>query len=175
MLINLSEVFTQEGKEKTWEVPLEMKTFHGLDGEYPVVSSEPVRVTVKNLGDRKLEVTGGTKVTLSIPCARCLEPVVYTAELDFEQELDMRVSDSERVNNLDEKSYLTGYNLDADQMVGNELTLNLPMKVLCMEDCKGICNRCGANLNVETCDCDTRSLDPRMAVIQDIFKQFKEV
>ena len=59
--------------------------------------------------------------------------------------------------------------------VMQEIILNLPTRVLCKEDCKGICNRCGANLNFETCDCDTRSLDPRMAVIQDIFKQFKEV
>lgn len=175
MLINLSEVFTLEGKEKTWEVPCEMEYFEGIDGKYPVVSSEPIKVTVKNLGNRKLTVTGGTTITLAIPCARCLEPVEYTSELEFEQELDMKISDDDRVKDLDEQSYLTGYNLDADQMVSNELTLNLPMKVLCKEDCKGICNRCGANLNVETCDCDTRSLDPRMAVIQDIFKQFKEV
>lgn len=175
MLINLSEVFTLEGKEKTWEVPCEMEYFEGVDGKYPVVSSEPIKVTVKNLGNRKLAVTGGTTITLAIPCARCLEPVEYTSELEFEQELDMKISDDDRVKDLDEQSYLTGYNLDADQMVSNELTLNLPMKVLCKEDCKGICNRCGANLNVETCDCDTRSLDPRMAVIQDIFKQFKEV
>lgn len=175
MLINLSEVFTLEGKEKTWEVPLEMESFEGVDGKYPVVSSEPIRIMVKNLGNRKLEVTGGTTVTLAIPCARCLEPVEYTCELEFDQELDMRATEEERVKNLDEQAYLTGYNLDADQLVGKELTLNLPMKVLCKEDCKGICNRCGANLNYETCDCDTRSLDPRMAVIQDIFKQFKEV
>ena len=42
------------------------------------LSSEPVTVTVKNLGNRKLALTGGTKVTLTIPCARCLEPVEYT-------------------------------------------------------------------------------------------------
>ena len=175
MLINLSEVFTLEGKEKTWEVPLELESFEGLDGKYPVVSSEPIVITVKNLGNRKLAVTGGTKVTLAIPCARCLEPVEHTSELEFDQELDMKVSDDERVKNLDEQSYLTGYNLDADQLVDNELVMNLPMRVLCKEDCKGICNKCGTNLNIETCDCDTRSLDPRMAVIQDIFKQFKEV
>lgn len=175
MLINLSEVFTLEGKERSWEVPCEMEYFEGVDGKYPIVSSELITVTVKNLGNRKLAVTGGTEVTLAIPCARCLEPVEYTCELEFDEELDMKVTEEERVKNLDEQSYLTGYNLDADQMVSNELTLNLPMKVLCKEDCKGICNRCGANLNVETCDCDTRSLDPRMAVIQDIFKQFKEV
>ena len=175
MLINLSEVFTLEGKEKTWEVPYEKKTYKGADGEYPVVSSEPIMITVKNLGNRKLEVTGGTKVTLAIPCARCLEPVEYTSELEFDQELDMKVSDNDRVKNLDEQSYLTGYNLDADKFVEKELLMNLPMRVLFKDDCKGICNKCGANLNVTTCDCDTSSLDPRMAVIQDIFKQFKEV
>lgn len=175
MLINLSEVFTLEGKEKTWQVPLEIKHYEGADGKYPVMSSDPVTVTVKNLGNRKLGLSGGTRVTLSIPCARCLEPVDYTCDLTFDQELDMKASEEERVKNLDEQSYLTGYNLDADQLVCNELSLSLPMKVLCKEDCKGICNRCGANLNYETCGCDTRSLDPRMAVIQDIFKQFKEV
>ncbi|MBQ6855913.1 MAG: DUF177 domain-containing protein [Lachnospiraceae bacterium] len=175
MLINLSEVFTLEGKEKTYEVPLELDAYRGEGGEFPVVTADPVKVTVKNLGNRKISLSGSTAVTLSIPCARCLEPVNYTCELIFDDELDMKVSDEERVKNLDEQSYLTGYNLDADQLVCNELTLSLPMKVLCKEDCKGICNRCGANLNIETCDCDTRSLDPRMAVIQDIFKQFKEV
>jgi len=175
MLINLSEVFTQEGKEKTWEVPLEMKAFSGVDGEYPVTAASPVTVTVKNLGNRKLSLTGNASVTLAIPCARCLEPVDYTSDLEFSQELDMKLTDEDRVKNLDEQAYLSGYNLDADQLVCNELSLSLPMKVLCKEDCKGICNRCGANLNYETCGCDTRSLDPRMAVIQDIFKQFKEV
>ena len=87
----------------------------------------------------------------------------------------MNLTDEERIANLDEQPYLQGYNLDVDQLVRDELLLNLPMKVLCDEDCKGICNRCGANLNHETCDCDRSSLDPRMSVIQDIFKQFKEV
>lgn len=175
MLINLSEVFTLEGKEKTWEVPFELEAYEGAEGKYPVVSSEPVIITVKNLGKRKLALTGRTQVKLSIPCSRCLEPVVYPCDLSFDEELDMNVSEEERVKDLDEQSYLTGYNLDADRLVCNELSLSLPMKVLCKEDCKGICNRCGANLNYETCGCDTRSLDPRMAVIQDIFKQFKEV
>ena len=175
MLINLSEVFTLEGKEKTWEVPFEQKEYRGGDGVYPVVSSEPVRVTVKNLGNRKLSLTGSAAVTLEIPCARCLEPVQYPCSLEFDQELDMNVSDEDRVKDLDEQSYLCGYHLDADMLVCNELSLNLPMRVLCREDCKGSCSRCGTNLNYKTCDCDRTSLDPRMAAIQDIFKQFKEV
>ena len=49
------------------------------------------------------------------------------------------------------------------------------LSVLRKDDCKGICSRCGANLNIQTCDCDTTGLDPRMAAIKDIFSKFKEV
>ena len=87
----------------------------------------------------------------------------------------MKLSSRERAEALEEQPYLQGYELDVDQLVCDELLLNLPMKVLCKEDCKGICNRCGANLNRTDCNCDRSSLDPRMSVIMDIFNQFKEV
>ncbi len=117
MLINLSEVFTLEGKEKTWEVPFEAKAYKGSRVEYPVVSANPVKITVKNLGNRKLSLTGNTSVTLAIPCSRCLEPVNYTTDIEFDQEIDMNASDEDRVKDLDEQSYLSGYNLDADMLV----------------------------------------------------------
>ena len=44
------------------------------------------------------------------------------------------------------------------------------MKTLCREDCRGICRKCGRNLNEGDCGCDTVELDPRMAVIAEIFK-----
>ena len=111
MLINLSEVFTLEGKEKTWEVPFEAKAYKGTRVEYPVVSANPVKITVKNLGNRHLSLTGNTSVTLAIPCSRCLEPVNYTTDIEFDQEIDMNASDEDRVKDLDEQSYLSGYNL----------------------------------------------------------------
>ena len=64
---------------------------------------------------------------------------------------------------------------DRDKLVNGELIVNLPMKVLCSPDCKGICKRCGKNLNEGPCACDDRSPDPRMAAIRDIFNNFKEV
>ena len=67
------------------------------------------------------------------------------------------------------------YCLDVDRLIASELMVNLPMKVLCREDCKGICRKCGKNLNEGACGCDDSVPDPRMSVIQDIFKQFKEV
>ena len=175
MLINLSELFTLEGKEKTYTPDIEMDIYHCPNGDYEVASKDKVVLRIMNLGDRKLEVEGKAKLTLKVPCDRCLDPVEVPLEFDIIRTLDLNESEEERVEDLDEQPYLSGYNLDVDQLVCDELILNLPMKVLCSEDCKGICNRCGTNLNHETCDCDTRSLDPRMAVIQDIFKQIKEV
>ena len=81
----------------------------------------------------------------------------------------------ERVNDLDESSYLTGMNLDVDRLVYLEVLICWPLKVLCKEDCKGICSRCGKNLNEGPCGCKEEPKDPRMAAISDIFSKFKEV
>lgn len=175
MLINLTELFTREGKTNDYAVELDCREFQIPQGICPVSDSKPVTFYIENVGDRTLVLSGEAEFTLMIPCDRCLEPVEVAFQLSIERTLDMNLTDEERIANLDEQPYLQGYNLDVDQLVRDELLLNLPMKVLCDEDCKGICNRCGANLNHETCDCDRSSLDPRMSVIQDIFKQFKEV
>ena len=91
------------------------------------------------------------------------------------KKLDMKLSDEERVNDLDESSYLTGMNLDVDRLVYLEVLICWPLKVLCKEDCKGICSRCGKNLNEGPCGCKEEPKDPRMAAISDIFSKFKEV
>lgn len=175
MLINLTELFTLDGKENTYTPDIEMKVYHGPGGDYEVVDAEPVLLRIMNLGGKKLEVEGKAKLALIIPCDRCLEPVRVDLNFDIIRTIDLSETEEEGIEGLEEQPYVNGYNLDVDQLVCHELILNLPMKVLCSEDCKGICNRCGTNLNRETCDCDIRSADPRMAVIQDIFKQFKEV
>lgn len=175
MLINLSELFSRDGKEKNYTLDIEKDAFQTPDGVYEVVSKEPVVLRIRNLGDRKLLMEGKVKFSLSIPCGRCLESVVCPFDLDIDQELDMKQTEEERVESLDEQPYVSGYNLDVDQLLSNELLLNLPMKVLCSENCQGICNRCGANLNHGSCSCDQSSPDPRMSVIQDLFQQFKEV
>ena len=175
MLINLSELFPVEGKSKNYTVPLEMTHFKGPDGSYKVVEKEPVTLVITNQGERVLTVTGKAVLSLEMPCARCLDPVIVPFELEIDQELDMNQTKEDRIDALDEQFYINGYNLDVDQLVGNELTLNLPMKVLCSEDCKGISNRYGTNPGSGEGDCEDGPLDPRMSVIQDIFKQLKEV
>lgn len=175
MLINLSELFTCEGKKKVYQADFTVPSIK-LNGEvYQILSTEPFDLTVVNTGHRKFSIDGRVTVEIEIPCDRCLEPVSHAWSLQLGRELELKRLEDAGEEDLDEQPYLNGYNLDVDRLIYNELLLNWPMKVLCKEDCKGICNRCGTNLNQETCTCDKESLDPRMSVIQDIFRESKEV
>ena len=91
----------------------------------------------------------------------------------IEKEIDLTGSSEEK--GVDALDYMAGTSLDVDQLIFGEILVSWPMKVLCREDCKGICKRCGANLNLAECQCQKTELDPRMAAIQDIFNKFKEV
>ena len=110
---------------------------------------------------------------MGIPCDRCLTEVDVPIEVSFSKEVDMKQSAEGRIDDLDETDFINGYNLDTDKLVYGELLVNWPMKILCKPDCKGICRKCGKNLNDGPCGCDTVELDPRMAVIAEIFKNSK--
>ena len=111
---------------------------------------------------------------MSIPCSRCLEEV--PTDIHFSIDKDIKLEDSVvHDEDVEDNDYLIGFNLDIDRLIYGEILVNWPMKVLCRDDCKGICKVCGMNLNKGNCDCQRTELDPRMAAIQDVFNKFKEV
>lgn len=174
MIINLSNVLSREGKVVEEKVHLEMAYFKSKLGNFKIVKKEPFTLTLTHIGNRKILVNGVLHLQIQVPCDRCLENVNTDFHFEISKELDMKVSDEDRVKDLDENSFVSGYELDTDKLIYNEILVNWPMKILCREDCKGICNRCGTNLNNGTCDCDTTVLDPRMSIIKDIFKNSKQ-
>ncbi|HEX8821428.1 MAG TPA: DUF177 domain-containing protein [Archangium sp.] len=58
--------------------------------------------------------------------------------------------------------------IDLEPIVREQVLLSLPMSALCREDCRGLCVKCGQNLNEKQCGCDTKFVDPRLAVLKDI-------
>ena len=175
MLVHLSDVVSQEGKCLKTEIPLALETIVAVGDTYKVVEQKPLKLMIVNTGDKVLELKGRTDVVVRIPCSRCLEAVDWKFSLEIERKLDMKQSEEDRIKNLDESDYITGMDLDGDRLVCDEILIQWPLKVLCKEDCKGICSKCGQNLNHGECDCEKGSLDPRMAAISDIFSKFKEV
>ena len=175
MFINLSDVLSEHHKTIERHVPVEMTKFEASYGSFPIIEKQDAHIVVKHVKQRELMITGEASMVLEIPCDRCLEPVKVPFELQFTKNVDLQETDDEQVDELDEKNYIDGYNLDVDKLLYNEILIGWPMKILCSESCKGICNVCGQNLNQGSCDCEDTSLDPRMSVIRDVFKNFKEV
>lgn len=175
MILNLSDVLSEQHKTIEKDIAIEMESFRSKLGTYPVVEKDPLSVKVEHVKNRELIISGKGRIVLEIPCDRCLEPVKTELILDFTKDVDLNVSDGEQTEELDETNYIDGYALDVEQLLYNEILIGWPTKILCSEDCKGICNVCGQNLNQGTCDCEDTSLDPRMSVIRDVFKNFKEV
>ena len=174
MIIDISNVVKSINKEVSKEVSIELSSFESRLGDFPILQKSPVVLTVTNQENKTVFIRGSVDVTLSIPCGRCLEEVPTQICFDIDKKLD--ITDGALVDEeMEETDYLIGFELDVDKLVYAEILVNWPMKVLCKEDCEGICKVCGKNLNKEACDCQRTELDPRMAAIQDIFSKFKEV
>ncbi len=174
MIIDISNVIKSVNKEITEEVVMDMTSFESRLGEFPILKKTPVELRIANRENKLLLISGSVDIEVGIPCGRCLEEVPTQICFDIDKELKVEngvVVDEE----MEETDYLIGFELDVDKLVYAEILVNWPMKVLCKEDCKGICKVCGMNLNKGTCDCRRTELDPRMAAIQDIFSKFKEV
>ena len=174
MIIDISKVVKSINKEVSEEVSIELTSFESRLGDFPILQKSPVVLTITNQENKTLFIRGAVDVTLSIPCGRCLEEVPTQICFDIDKKLD--ITDGALLDDeMEENDYLIGFELDVDKLVYAEILVNWPMKVLCKEDCEGICKVCGANLNKGDCGCQRTELDPRMAAIQDIFSKFKEV
>ena len=57
---------------------------------------------------------------------------------------------------------------DIDEQLKEELEMAFPIRFLCKDDCRGLCQRCGKNLNEGECGCNTKEIDPRLAPLKDL-------
>lgn len=171
MLIDLSELLSLEGKEKRLSYKLEMKEFQTSYVSYPIVD-ESVELAFTNVGKKNINIDADIFVAMIIPCDRCMEDVKVELNIKTSRKADL---DDKEQSDDDREDYLSGTSFDVEKFVYGEILVNLPMKVLCSENCKGFCNRCGTNLNHCDCGCDTTELDPRMAKALEVFNSFKEV
>ena len=126
------------------------------------------------LEPEKAKVEGTVSLTFRTYCDRCLIEVPTILELKFDRMIKSPEV-AEEDEDADDLSFMEGYCLNVETFVYNEIIGNWPAKILCKDDCKGLCLVCGQNRNLKECGCNTFVPDPRMAVIQDIFNANKEV
>jgi uncharacterized protein len=130
-----------------------------VEGEAALVGSE-------------IQIVGRLAIRVEMSCARCLEPVDRDIAAGFDllyRPIGTIGASTERElgdEDLNVGFYRGGGLFLADVLV-EQVHLALPMKVVCREECQGLCPRCGANLNREHCRCGPKVMDPRLAPLAD--------
>jgi uncharacterized protein len=126
--------------------------------------NSPLRVVGNAYYDGEMiRVKGEVSVLIQAQCSRCLENVNYPLELDFEEEFSkLEIEDSYPI--------LEGDDIDLKDMVIDNIILSMPLRLLCSDECKGLCPNCGKDLNKGSCGCDIEDLDPRLSALKDLFK-----
>lgn len=165
MKIDLTDLFNGSQKE--------IKINHDFDLSDLIYSTyNPIKDNVKVKGKlfTKADVVY-LDVNISFTfygfCDRCADEI----EKDFS--FDVRKIVVEQLHNeTDDEKYIVVKNrvLDLEELVNEEVSLNLPSKILCRKDCKGLCSQCGANLNVSKCDCK-KDVDPRLSALLQLLDE----
>ncbi|MCC8045699.1 MAG: DUF177 domain-containing protein [Clostridiales bacterium] len=163
-MLDLTEVILNEGKVIQYEVLIELEVLSYRFGDFRIIQKQPGTLEIEKKDEQKLVISGAFDLDVEFPCARCLKSVSRRLEIRPELELDLKEND-----------YIEGYILDVDQLIHDEALLVWPERVLCQDDCKGLCPKCGRDLNEGPCNCADAPSDPRMAKILDIFSNYKEV
>lgn len=169
MLLDLNEYFIRDNTEYTTTVECDLKQFTCGMGTFDIIEKTPLSLTIFHKKNKNLKVSGHMDLTVEIPCDRCLKPVKREMTITFDREF--QCGESKNAESDEQDAYIVDYVfLDIDKLIFDEMLIQWPMKIVCSQDCKGICIKCGHDLNVSDCGCDRVVLDPRMAAIQDIFK-----
>jgi uncharacterized protein len=132
----------------------------------------PVELTYSRSG-REIFLNGSFCGQLTGYCGRCLEKYRFTLEQSFALVLTPEPVRSERgAEELHSGelglSYYSTDEIDLEPLIAEQVILALPTRPLCSEECRGLCVKCGANLNRESCNCATVAGDPRMAIFRSL-------
>lgn len=121
----------------------------------------------------EVRVRGKIVTEVELLCDRCLAPRRSPLEVEFDTRFipqEAAAGESDNVELLTEDLGLAAYEGDAvdlDELVREQILLALPSRNLCSEDCKGLCQKCGADLNAGECSCERKEIDPRWSALVD--------
>ena len=166
MLLDLSKIMDSPGASVSFSTSVDLSDL--LYGTcYPV--DEPVLAsgTVRNTAG-VLVMTGQLHTTIHGVCDRCASD--FTSDVEYPIDVGL-VTELSNEENEDEWVFpLEGDSADLEDIVRTVFVLNMDSKMLCKEDCAGLCYRCGKNLNDGPCGCQ-KELDPRFAALKQLLEK----
>lgn len=163
MVIDVRPVLHTPGEKLEFRFELDLSDLE-FDGRHPIRRPVAVAGEVRNTADLlTLALTAGT--TLDAVCDRCGKAFSQDKEVSYRCMLAEELQNGEN----DEIVLLEGGKVDAGDLARTAFILGMDSKTLCSEDCKGLCPRCGADLNLGPCSCK-REPDPRLAALASLLE-----
>ena len=166
MLLGLTKIMDTPGASIPFSTSVDLSDLcYGVS--YPVTEPVVAEGMVRNTAG-VLVMTGSIRTTIHGTCDRCAA--------DFDRDVNIPIDVvlvTEMANEDSEDEWvfpLEGDSADLDDIVRTVFVLNLDSKLLCKEDCAGLCCRCGKNLNDGPCNCQ-KELDPRFAALKQLLEK----
>lgn len=161
MKINIHEL---KKKSELMVEGIQSITLKGINPLHPSLDCNVhVEGTVTKVGNR-YAIKGIARTTVKLLCDRCLE------EFDCPVQAEIYQRYSTDANEDDEEILpISGLEIDVEDLVTEAIILNVPMKWLHDDNCKGICKVCGINLNKQSCQCQTDEIDSRLEGLRNLF------
>ena len=158
-----------------YELPLSIDSEDTSSFLFGVSFPSPMKVKgeiTNTAGYMRMTLT--MSVDYTAECARCLAPVSGCFSLDLEKTVATRevLGDLDE-NRLDDYAIIDDGFLDMDEPLLEQLEMEFPVRFLCKEDCRGLCQKCGHDLNDGDCGCDTKDLDPRLEPLRKLLEKIK--
>ncbi|MDQ3820205.1 MAG: DUF177 domain-containing protein [Acidobacteriota bacterium] len=144
-----------------------------LDEEHARLAAPPEVSGRASRTDREVRLRGRITARAEVDCDRCLKAVEVPVETEFDVTYvpseDYRASEAAELQEEDlSLSVFDGVTIDVDELVREQILLALPSRALCGEGCRGICPVCGADQNLNPCDCQAKEIDPRWAGLKAV-------
>ncbi|OPJ61774.1 YceD family protein [Clostridium oryzae] len=111
-----------------------------------------------------INLEGKLSGDLMLTCSRCLEEFPYHLDLEIQEKFSLVPN-----NEDDSTIFIDSDKINFIYIFETNILMSLPMKKLCSDDCKGLCQHCGTNLNHRTCNCNSENIDPRLSKLKDMF------
>ena len=168
MKIQFIDVKSNKERKKNILYHFKMDPFYFEGDKINVVSETKIEGTLTYENDI-VTMNINIKTDLELLCSRCLDAFIYPVDINIEE----RFTNNSHINN-DDIVFVDGYTIDITEVAQNAIISSLPIKRLCKEDCKGLCQVCGTNLNKATCTCNNVDVDIRFEALKALLDN-KEV
>ena len=163
MLLDISVVLKGNTEKLNFEEEIDISDIDF--SEFSAKFEKPVKLTgtVKNVVG-VVELSATADCDYDTTCSRCGEDLTKNLTFDFEQTYV-----KEQTSDVEDALTLEGKTIDLKDILCKNVALFLPLKQLCREDCKGICQQCGTNLNEKQCDCVEEYFNPQFEILKGLF------